>query len=313
MKDLMARFGKGAAKVDLVLDQSRFQLGDTVEGKLLIHGGEVEQKINKIDVKLEVIIRHGDTDHVHTITSIPFYESFTIRPGETREFPFAYQLPYDLLISGNYVTYYFHTDLDIAGGVDQKDRDYIEILCPAPLQKVLDALGQLGFREKHDSREFNGRVQEFELFPTGFLQGQAEELEFVAAVQPDGIRLLLELEFYSSFGGKQEVKREVFISNEELEPESELVGRLQQILSEMAEAQGGYHGSFSHEPVYHEHSHGHSHGSSGLAGAIGGFAAGMIGGMIMNEVIDELMDDDDDDDDDDDALEELEDFFEDED
>ena len=60
----MARFGKGAAKVDLVLDESRFQLGDTVEGKLLIHGGEVEQKINKIDVKLEVIIRHGDTDHV---------------------------------------------------------------------------------------------------------------------------------------------------------------------------------------------------------------------------------------------------------
>ena len=75
----MARFGKGAAKVDLVLDESRFQLGDTVEGKLLIHGGEVEQKINKIDVKLEVIIRHGDTDHVHTITSIPFYESFTTR------------------------------------------------------------------------------------------------------------------------------------------------------------------------------------------------------------------------------------------
>jgi sporulation-control protein len=122
--------------------------------------------------------------------------------------------------------------------------------------------------------------------------------------------LLLELELYSSFGGKQEIKREVFISNEELEPESELVGRLQQILSEMAEAQGGYHGSFSREPVYHEHSHGHSHGSSGLAGAIGGFAAGMIGGMIMDEVIDELMDDDDDDDD---ALEALEDFFEDED
>ena len=304
----MARFGKGAAKVDLVLNQSQFQLGETVEGKLLIQGGRVEQKINKIEVKLEVIIRYDETDHVHTITSIPFYESFTIQPGETKEFPFEYQLPYDLLISGNYVTYYFHTDLDIAGGVDQNDRDYIEILCPAPLQKVLDALGQLGFREKHESREFNGRVQEFELFPTSFLQGQAEELEFVAAVQPDGVRMLLELDFYSSFGGEKEIKREVFISNDQLESETDLVNELQQILSEMAEnAQNGYHGSFQFEPSYHGGS-----GSSGLAGAIGGFAAGMIGGMVVNEVIDELLDDDDDDDDDE-ALEELEDFFEDED
>ena len=302
----MARFGKGAAKVDLVLNQSQFQLGDTVEGKLLIQGGQVEQKINKIEVKMEVIIRHDETDHVHTITSIPFYESFTIQPGETREFPFEYQLPYDLLISGNYVTYYFHTDLDIAGGVDQKDRDYIEILCPAPLQKVLDALGQLGFREKHESREFNGRVQEFELFPTGFLQGQAEELEFVAAVQPDGVRMLLELDLYSSFGGEREIKREVFISNEQLESETDLVNELQRILSEMAEsAQNG----FQYEPTYHGHSHGSLGGGSGLKGAIGGFAAGMIGGMVVNEVIDELLDDDDDDE----ALEALEDFFEDED
>lgn len=302
----MARFGKGASKVDLVLNQSQFQLGDTVEGKLLIQGGQVEQKINKIEVKLEVIIRHDETDHVHTITSIPFYESFTIQPGETREFPFEYQLPYDLLISGNYVTYYFHTDLDIAGGVDQKDRDYIEILCPAPLQKVLDALGQLGFREKHESREFNGRVQEFELFPTGFLQGQAEELEFVAAVQPDGVRMLLELDLYSSFGGEREIKREVFISNEQLESETDLVNELQRILGEMAEsAQNG----FQYEPTYHGHSHGSLGGGSGLKGAIGGFAAGMIGGMVVNEVIDELLDDDDDDE----ALEALEDFFEDED
>lgn len=134
-KELMARFGKGAAKVDLVLDRNQFQLGDVVEGKLTIRGGEVEQKVNKIDVRLMGVIRFGESDHNLNVTSIPFYQSFTIHPGEYKEFPFQYQLPYDLLVSGNYVTYFFHTELDIEGGVDQTDRDYIEILPPQKLNK----------------------------------------------------------------------------------------------------------------------------------------------------------------------------------
>lgn len=294
---MMARFGKGAAKVDLVLDKNQFQLGETVAGRLMIQGGEVEQEINKIDILLMVAIRHDDTEHLHTVATIPTYESFTIHPGERKEFPFQYLLPYDLLISGNHVTYFFSTNLDIAGGVDQKDRDYIEILCPNPLQQVLDALSRLGFREKHDSRKFNGRVQEFELFPTDFLQGRAEELEFIAAVQPDGVRLLLELDLYS-FGHEKELKREVFISQQVLESEDELVSELKRILEEMAE-----YGVTGYYRDAHGHSYHHGHSSSGLSGAVGGFAAGVIGAMVVDEVVDELFEDDDED--------ELEDFFED--
>lgn len=300
-KDLMARFGKGAAKVDLVLNRNQFQLGDVAEGKLVIQGGTVEQKINKIDVRLMVVIRHDETEYVHAVTSIPFYESFIIHPGEYKEFPFQYQLPYDLLISGNYVTYFFNTKLDIAGGVDQKDRDYIEILCPHSLQQVLDALSQLGFREKHDSRKFNGHVQEFALFPTDFLQGKAEELEFVVAMQHDGVRLLLELDLYS-FGHEKELKREVFIPNHLLDSEAELVSELKGILEEMVDyAHTGYH----HESHYGHSHHGHGYHSSGMAGAVGGFAAGVIGAMVVNEMLDN------DDNDDDDGG--LEDFFEDDD
>ncbi|MFC7440339.1 sporulation protein [Laceyella putida] len=305
-KDLMARFGKGAAKVDLILNRNQFQLGDVAEGKLVIQGGAAEQKINKIDVRLMVVIRYDETEYVHAVTSIPFYESFTIHPGEYKEFPFQCQLPYDLMISGHYVTYFFNTELDIAGGIDQKDRDYIEILCPQSLQQVLNALNHLGFREKHDSRKFNGHVQEFAFFPTDFLQGKAEELEFVVAVQPDGVRLLLELDLIS-FGHEKELKREVFIPNHLLESEDGLVSELKRILEEMAEyAHTDYHHDSHYGHSYHGHSHhGHGHHSSGMAGAVGGFAAGVVGAMVVNEMLDN-----DDGDDDDGGLEG---FFEDED
>lgn len=307
LKGLMARFGKDAAKVDLVLNQHRFQLGELAEGKLVIQGGAVEQKINKIEVSLMVIIRHEETEYVHPVTTIPFYESFTIHPGEHKEFSFQYQLPYDLLISGNDVTYYFHTDLDIAGGVDQNDRDYIEILCPEPLQQVIDALGELGFREKHDSRRFNGRVQEFAFFPTDLLRGKAEELEFVAMIQPDGVHLRLELDLIS-FGHEKELKREIFIPQQRLEAKAELVHELKELLEEMAEHGQGLevypsYGHAIHEPVYH----GHGHHSSGMSGAIGGFAAGLIGGMMIEEMLEENEDETGFDE------EGLEDFFEDED
>lgn len=295
----MARFGKGAAKVDLVLDKNQFRLGETIQGKLVIEGGEAEQKINKIDILLMVAVRHDETESVHTVATIPVYESFTIHPGEHKEFPFKYLLPYDLLISGNHVTYFFNTNLDIAGGLDQKDRDYIEIVCPQPLQIVLDALSRLGFREKHESRKFNGHGQEFELFPTDFLQGQAEELEFIAAIQPDGVHLLVELDLYS-YGDEKEVKREVFIPKHLLESEEELVKKIKGILEEMAN-----YGTAGYFHDHHHFGHGlHGHSSSGLSGAIGGFAAGMIGAMVVDEVVDELFEDEE---------EELEDFFEDED
>lgn len=300
-KKLMARFGKGAAKVDLVLDKNQFRLGETIQGKLVVEGGEAEQKINKIDILLMVAIRHDETESVHTVATIPVHEAFTIHPGERKELPFNYSLPFDLLISGNHVVYFFSTNLDIAGGLDQKDRDYIEIVCPQPLQMVLDALSRLGFREKHESRKFNGHGQEFELFPTDFLQGQAEELEFIAAIQPDGVHLLVELDLYS-YGDEKEVKREVFIPGHLLESEEELVKEIKGILEEMANyGTGGYYHDSHH---YFKHGH-HGHGSSGLSGAIGGFAAGVIGTMVVNEVIDELSEDDEE--------EELEDFFEDED
>lgn len=273
-KNLMARFGMGAAKVDLVLDQSQYRLGETVEGKVVIKGGEVEQKINHIHVQLMLGVQHEGVVYKHLVTKIPISGTFTIHPKEVKELPFSYELPYDWLVSSQNISYSFITDLDIAGGVDHQDQDHVEILCPMPLQQVIDALGELGFYEKHESREFDGNVQEFEFAPTNFLS-EAKELEFVAIVQPDHVRLLLELEF-KQFGLEVERKREVLISDDLLSSPSELTAYLRQVLSEMASGEYSYTGtgSFSYKG----------------SGAIGTFFAGAIAGLVVSEILDDMDD-----------------------
>jgi sporulation-control protein len=312
-KDFMARLGgPGSAQVDLVLDRTHFTPGERVDGKIVIKGGSVVQRINKIDVYLMLSFHAKGHHYTHPVTSVPFYQSFNVHPGEFKEFPFHFQLPTNLLVTGHSVSYYFKTKLDLAGAIDQTDRDHIEIIPPKPLQSIFMALDQLGFREKHDSREFNGYVQEFSFFPTGLFRDQIKELEFAVAIDPHGVRLLLEIELYS-FGHEREIKREVFISEEQLVNLTQLAAYLQNMLHEFIHQghhythspygyghpgyghhHGGYVGHRGHGVHHHHHDHDYyNHSSfSGLSGAIGGFAAGLLGGMLLDEMFDDHDDND---------------------
>lgn len=278
IKNLMAKLGKGGAKVDLVLEKEDYLPGEGVKGELLIHGGTVDQQINRIQIDLRLNIRVKEKTLSHTIQSFPFPQSFTVQPAERRSFPFNYSLPANLPVSGNHIFYTFDTHLDIAAGVDHHDHDTIRIHPPRQLQKVLDALSQLGFRETYDSRSFNGQTQEFELFPTEFLQGQVEEVEFIAALDSSGVRLLLEVDVFTGFG-KQEARRELFLENDQLDDESHLQEHLRGILAEMVNNPSGF------PPMQNHSFQGHTaRGGTNWGGMVGGFAAGILGGMVLSEL-----------------------------
>lgn len=303
LKNLFAKFGYGSANVDLVLHGNSFTVGDTINGQLVIQGGNVKQKINKIDVDFQLSIFQDGNEYKQSIQTFPFHQSFDIHPGEQRSFPFSYNLPTNLPISAATVQYYFITRLDIAGGVDSSDRDYITIEPPLPLQKVLAALNQLGFQEKHDSREFEGYAQEFEFAPVSgpFFQ-QVEELEFYAGFDLHGVHLLLEVEI-PSFVGEHEVKREIFIPNETIEDPSALVNFLQQTIAEMVNQPH----AFGPGPLNYfsgvSPSSSSSSSSSSTMSALGGAAIGAIGGfaagVLATQAVSSLMNDDDDDDEED--------------
>lgn len=291
-ENLFAKLGYGSAKVDLVLHGNTFTLGDTINGELNIEGGKVKQKINKIDVDFLLSIFKDGNEYSQRIQNFPFHHSFEIQPAERRSFPFTYVLPTNLPISASTVQFYFITRLDIASGVDSSDRDYIIIEPPIPLQRVLAAFNQLGFQEKHDSREFEGTLQEFELAPvSGPFSSQIREVEFFAMIDSNGVHLLLEVE-RNALMGSHEVKREVFITNEVLENPAELANFLNQTLNEMINNPHGFGPHTFHTFSGYSSSHGMSKALGGAAlGAIGGFAAG----MLASHAIDQILDDDDDD------------------
>ncbi len=277
IKNLMAKLGKGGAKVDLVLEKEDYLPGEEMKGELQIQGGTVDQQINQIQVDLKISVRVKEKTLSQTIQSFPFQQAFTVQSAERRSFPFQYRLPEDLPISGNNVFYTLDTRLDIAAGVDHLDHDIIRIHPPQPLQKVLDIFSRLGFREKHDSRSFTGQTQEFELFPTDFLQGQVEEVEFIAALEDSGLRLLLEVDVFTGFG-KQEARRELFLENELLDDETHLQEYLREVLTEMVNNPS----SMPHPSMQ---SHAAKSGPN-WGGMVGGFAAGILGGMVLSELAD---------------------------
>ncbi|GEN32936.1 sporulation protein [Aneurinibacillus danicus] len=284
-KKMMAKIGIGSAKVDLILKQNEYTLGDKVEGEVILQGGSVAQELNKIDVDFVLHLRTKQKEYRQVVSTISIPIMKTLRAGERQTIPFTYDLPKDLLVSSHMVAYYFATNLDIAAGVDSKDNDYIRVNPPARFMNILRAFEELGLREKHDSRAFDGYTQEFEFFPTSFLRDRVKEVEFVAAIEEHQIRLLLELDLYS-FGREVEIKQEIVLSNELLSDVSRLADYLRDVMAEMAGNPEAY--------LYHRHSMPYGHGNhrhGGFAGAIGGLAAGLLGGMVISEIMNEIMED----------------------
>ncbi|TCP58145.1 sporulation-control protein [Tumebacillus sp. BK434] len=288
LKKFMAKLGVGASKVDLVLNKQHYELGEEIEGVFRIQGGSVEQQINRITADLLVTIRVRDRVISHPVTSIPVSSSFVIRPEEQKELPLRFTLPLNMPISRTGVTYHFATRLDIAGGVDGSDRDPVQICPPERFNSIIRALDLLGFQEKHDSGKFNGYSQEFEFYPTGAFKGQVQEVEFEAAIEADGIRLLLEVDMYQFFGfGEKELRQEIFLSNEQLADARALSHHLEAVIQEMLQNPHAYPAS-----RYRTHGHampGRGHRGSGLGGAMGGFVAGMVGGMVIGALMEEGM------------------------
>ncbi|SFS30217.1 sporulation protein [Marininema halotolerans] len=281
-RKMMAKLGKGGAKVDLILEKQDYLPGDDVQGNLVIQGGAIEQEINKIDVELIMYLHSGKRELNHTLERFPFHHTFIIHPGEEKSFPFSTQLPKDLPVSGNQVAFFFVTHLDIAQAVDHSDHDYIKVHPLLPLQKVLDAFTDLGLREKHDSRSFNGYTQEFAFFPSSFLKGQVEEVEFVAGIEEDRIHLLLEVDIYT-WTGEREVRHECTLEKSDWENHHSLTNTLRNILTDMTNQPSSYRKPTKHG--FHKHS-----GLSKWGGTVGGFATGALGALALSEWMEDMDD-----------------------
>ena len=211
-KKLKASLGIGAAKVDTVLEQDSIFQGDYLRGAIHIQGGDVEQQIDAIKLKLCTEVKEEINDNAvyrnFILQRLQVVKPFTINPNERREIPFKFRLHDEtpitaLHVRNNKCKVWLETSLDIDMALDPKDRDFIEIKPLPAISKIIDALQQSGFvmakadvesgflKADHFASK-SGCYQEIELKYGSFLNAKEVELSFI--VDGDIIHCLAEID-----------------------------------------------------------------------------------------------------------------------
>ena len=196
---LKASLGIGAAKVDTVLESMSVFQGETLKGTVHIQGGDVEQQIDAINLKLCTEVKVESDDSVSyqdfIIGKLQAVQPFTIQPGENKQVPFELKLDDETPITAlnalkNQCHVWVETTLDIDFAIDPKDRDFVEVK-PLPVaSRVISAIEQAGFSmvkadvEKGHLRGSNfssksGCYQEIEFRNNGFINKKEIELSFI--------------------------------------------------------------------------------------------------------------------------------------
>ncbi|MEF2098366.1 sporulation protein [Bacillus sp. CFBP9009] len=282
-KKILASLGKGAATVDLQYDNRNYQAGDSIQGEVVIQGGEVEQKINQLTVRLmmNVVLKQGSVSK--EVAHIPLVNRDCIHPKERKVIPFHYLLPTNIPISRGTVSYYLDTHLDIEGGVDRKDVDRLVIQSQKSISFIFNAMAQLGFRETANSGKLDQYGQEFAFFPTQQFMGQVNEVEMRFANEESGIRVWMEVDCKSGYK-EIEAKREFYLSKNVLEHEADLHKLLGKYITEAIDQPYAFTQPFSYSTNHH---HGRaSQLGNAIPGMVGGLAVGVLGSMLFTEMVD---------------------------
>lgn len=196
---LKASLGIGAAKVDTILDSMSVYQGETLKGTVHIKGGDVEQQIDAINLKLctEVKVESEESTSYQDfiIGKLQAVQPFVIQPNETKQVPFEFKLHdetpvTELNVLKNLCHVWVETTLDIDFAIDPKDRDFVAVKPIPVVAKVLSAIEQAGFAmvkadvEKGYLRGGNfssksGCYQEIEFRSNGFINRKEIELSFI--------------------------------------------------------------------------------------------------------------------------------------
>jgi sporulation-control protein len=285
LKKFLARLGKGAATVDLRFENRPYCAGETVQGEVILQGGEVEQKINHAAVRLVMNIATKQGTVSREVASIPLSGAFVIRAKEQRIIPFTYTIPITLPLSRGTVSYFFDTHLDIEAGVDRTDLDQLIIAAPDEVQAVFHTLEKLGFREKPNSGKLDQYGQEFSFFPAHAFTGHVNEVELRFAYEADGLRIWMEVDCPSGFS-EREANFELFVEREILQDEEKLKELFYQSISEAVQQPNMYGAAPSYAHYHHSN---YSHHGGTLTGMIGGLALGIVGGIVLEELFEEVI------------------------
>jgi sporulation-control protein len=192
---VVASIGIGSATVDTKVKRDYIQQGELLEGVVEVKGGNTDQRIESIDLKLMTMYGHegGDRLSPAVVEVHQLNEPFTISKGEKKHIPFSFKVPLDTPITmvhpetqKNVPPVWIDTGVDIKNAVDPKDRDYISVEPTTVHENIMDAIKVIGFKFKQmesqntpawvkTNRPF---VQQYEFTPSfGKYSRKLDELE----------------------------------------------------------------------------------------------------------------------------------------
>ncbi|MGP0584496.1 sporulation protein [Paenibacillus timonensis] len=204
-KKMLASVGIGSAQVNTELDTIEVRLGGEISGTIDVEGGQTDQTIGNIYVKLKTNYLRESNDRkiraTGTIAKSLVTEGFQLRAGERRQFPFRFRLPDQMPVTLHNVPIWVESGLDIDLAVDPKDEDLIHVLPDAKMQTVLDAVDLLGFRLREVTNDYAPKlggalpfVQEFEYVPGTKFRGYLDELEILFFPRGESLELVLQID-----------------------------------------------------------------------------------------------------------------------
>lgn len=214
IKKTLASLGLGSAKVDSILHTEPLTPGEPVKISVHVYGGSTSQAIDHIDLKLccfyveeiehrepqtQAQFKHKETrTHVLDSWSLPY--SFTIEPGEQRDFEIELDVPWNTPVTIGDSKVWLETGLDIARAIDPTDKDLLTVKPDPLLDSVFSVLEKQGLRIRQAECEAAKGftlpfIQEFEFVPTtGPFHGVWRELEIVAYRDEEQLQLWFEVD-----------------------------------------------------------------------------------------------------------------------
>lgn len=212
IKRLLAGIGFGGASVETSLDSSVTVPGGSLQGTVVIEGGDVEQKVEQLTIglqaRVETEVGDQEVDSDMEFHRVRLGEGVALVPGQRFAVPFELFVPWETPITSHRGRHLQHmnlgvnTRLHVAKAIDPGDLDPVTIE-PLPAQAaILDSLFSLGFTFKHADLE-RGRLartrqrlpfyQEIEFRSPRRYRG-LNELELSLVTDEHGIDVVLELD-----------------------------------------------------------------------------------------------------------------------